>query len=39
MQGKLPIDRLQKKYKVEDINDALSDMKKGLVIKPVLLWN
>ncbi|GKZ67107.1 NAD/NADP dependent alcohol dehydrogenase [Aspergillus niger] len=37
--GRLPLDRLQKTYKVTDINLAVSDMKAGRVWKPVLLWD
>ncbi|PYH76970.1 GroES-like protein [Aspergillus uvarum CBS 121591] len=37
--GRLPLERLQKTYKVADINSAVSDMKAGRVWKPVLLWN
>jgi aryl-alcohol dehydrogenase len=38
LQGRLPIDCLQKIYKAENINEAIADMKSGSVIKPVLLW-
>jgi aryl-alcohol dehydrogenase len=34
--GLFPIDRLVKFYALEDVNQAVSDMEKGLVIKPVL---
>ncbi|EHA23481.1 hypothetical protein ASPNIDRAFT_141918, partial [Aspergillus niger ATCC 1015] len=37
--GRLPLDKLQKTYKVTDINLAVSDMKAGRVWKPVLLWD
>ncbi|KAE9369100.1 aryl-alcohol dehydrogenase [Stipitochalara longipes BDJ] len=37
-QGRLPINRLQKTYSAENINEAIADMKSGSVIKPVLLW-
>ncbi|MBN2039845.1 MAG: NAD(P)-dependent alcohol dehydrogenase [Spirochaetes bacterium] len=36
MQGKLPFDRLIKYYDFDDINKAVEDMEKGIVIKPVL---
>jgi len=35
-QGKLPFDRLMAFYPFEEINRAVEDMEKGLVIKPVL---
>ncbi|GLA29030.1 NAD/NADP dependent alcohol dehydrogenase [Aspergillus niger] len=37
--GRLPLDKLQKTYKVTDINLAVTDMKAGRVWKPVLLWD
>ncbi len=36
VQGKLPYDRFVKYYSFEDINKAVEDMEKGLVIKPIL---
>ncbi|QKX60795.1 uncharacterized protein TRUGW13939_07941 [Talaromyces rugulosus] len=36
--GIFPIDRLVKTYKVENFEAAISDMKAGSTIKPVLLW-
>jgi len=38
MEGIFPVDRLQKKYKAQDINQAIMDMSDGSVIKPVLVW-
>jgi len=35
-QGRFPFDRLIKFYPFNDINKAVEDMEKGLVIKPVL---
>lgn len=35
-QGRFPYDKLIKYYPLEDINQAIEDMEKGLVIKPVL---
>jgi aryl-alcohol dehydrogenase len=35
-QGRFPFDRLIKYYALEEINQAVEDMEKGLVIKPVL---
>ena len=35
-QGRLPFDRLIQFYPFEEINQAVEDMEKGLVIKPVL---
>jgi aryl-alcohol dehydrogenase len=35
-QGRFPFDRLIKFYPFEDINKAVEDMEKGLVVKPVL---
>jgi len=37
-QGRLPIDRLQRTYKPENINEAIADMASGSVIKPVIIW-
>ena len=36
-QGRFPYDKLIKYYPFEDINKAIEDMEKGLVIKPVLI--
>ncbi|RFU24683.1 hypothetical protein B7463_g11652, partial [Scytalidium lignicola] len=36
--GMFPLDKLQKKYKPEDINQAIADMASGKVFKPVLMW-
>ena len=35
-QGRFPFDRLLKAYKLQDINQAVDDLKKGAVIKAVL---
>jgi len=35
-QGRFPYDKLIKYYPFEKINQAVKDMEKGLVIKPVL---
>jgi aryl-alcohol dehydrogenase len=35
-QGRFPFDRLIKFYPFDDINKAVEDMEKGLVVKPVL---
>jgi aryl-alcohol dehydrogenase len=35
-QGRLPFDRLIKFYPFDEINQAVEDMEKGRVIKPVL---
>ena len=37
LQGKFPIDSLMSFYQFTDINKAIEDSKKGIVIKPVLL--
>ncbi|KAH6667001.1 hypothetical protein B0J14DRAFT_490324 [Halenospora varia] len=37
-ENRFPIDRLQKKYDAAKINEAISDMTSGTVIKPVLVW-
>jgi len=37
--GRLPIDRLVKTYRLDQINDALEDMKSGVTIKPVLVFD
>lgn len=36
VQGRLPYDRFVKYYPFEEINKAVEDMVKGIVIKPVL---
>lgn len=36
--GLLPVDRLVKTYRLEEINQALQDMKAGTTIKPVLVF-
>ncbi|KAJ8071411.1 hypothetical protein OCU04_001732 [Sclerotinia nivalis] len=36
--GKFPIDRMVKTYKVDDFAQAISDMDSGKTVKPVLLW-
>lgn len=38
-QGELPLEKLQKTFRASDINLATEQMTKGLVIKPVLLWD
>lgn len=38
-QGKLPVDKMVSFYPFEEINSAISDLKNGKVIKPVLLMN
>lgn len=38
MENRFPINRLQKKYNAEMVNEAISDMTSGGVIKPVLVW-
>jgi aryl-alcohol dehydrogenase len=38
-QGRFPIDRLMKKYPLSQINEAISDQKQGLCVKPVLIPN
>ncbi|KAI9739985.1 MAG: hypothetical protein M1818_005041 [Claussenomyces sp. TS43310] len=37
-QGKFPIDKLVKFYEVSDFESALTEMKDGTTIKPVLTW-
>lgn len=37
-QGKYPLEKLIRYYKVKDIRQALHDMKSGQVLKPVLIW-
>jgi aryl-alcohol dehydrogenase len=37
-QGKFPIEKLSKNYKLEDINQAFADSASGLTIKPVILF-
>ncbi|KIV96811.1 hypothetical protein PV10_00627 [Exophiala mesophila] len=38
MQGRFPIDRLQKRYKPSEINTAVEDLLHGRVMKPVIVW-
>jgi len=37
--GKFPIDKICKVYAAEEIDKAISDMKDGKVIKPVLRFD
>ncbi|MFE4756794.1 NAD(P)-dependent alcohol dehydrogenase [Streptomyces mirabilis] len=37
-QGRLPLDRLVRHYKLEDLNSAAHDMHTGVTIKPVVLF-
>lgn len=39
MNGKLPIDRLQKQYRPSEINKAIWDMLEGTTMKPVIIWS
>lgn len=36
--GQYPFDKLIKVYDFEDFEEALNDMKTGVVFKPVLKW-
>jgi aryl-alcohol dehydrogenase len=36
-QGRFPFDRLIRKYKFSEINQAISDSEAGRAVKPVLL--
>jgi aryl-alcohol dehydrogenase len=36
--GALPLDRIERRYRFEDINDAARDAASGVTIKPVLLF-
>ena len=38
-EGRLPIERLVRKYPFDDINQALADMASGVTIKPVLVFD
>ncbi|KAL1303120.1 hypothetical protein AAFC00_006554 [Neodothiora populina] len=38
-EGRLPVEKLQRKYPVADFKDALEDMIKGRVVKPILVWD
>jgi aryl-alcohol dehydrogenase len=38
-QGRFPIDSLMKKYPLSQINEAISDQKQGLCVKPILIPN
>ncbi|EEH34178.1 aryl-alcohol dehydrogenase [Paracoccidioides lutzii Pb01] len=37
-EGKLPLEKLVKKFEVEDFQLALEEMADGLTVKPVLVW-
>lgn len=37
-EGKLPLEKLEHRFKVEDFEKAREEMHKGVVVKPVLLW-
>ena len=37
-EGKLPLEKLEKFYKVEDFEKAREEMHSGVTIKPVLIW-
>lgn len=37
-EGKFPVDKLVKTYKVEDFEEAVRDMHTGVVCKPVILF-
>ncbi|KAH8660219.1 chaperonin 10-like protein [Xylariales sp. PMI_506] len=37
-EGRLPLEKLIKTYKVEDFETALADIKSGATVKPILLW-
>jgi Zn-dependent alcohol dehydrogenase len=37
-EGKLPLEKLEKHFKVDEFELAREEMHKGTVIKPVLLW-
>lgn len=37
-QGRLPVELLAKEYPVDKINEAVSAMRDGSVVKPVLVW-
>jgi aryl-alcohol dehydrogenase len=37
-QGRFPVDKLTKKYKLEDINQAFADSASGATVKPVIVF-
>lgn len=37
--GQFPLQKLQKTYMPQDINQACRDMLDGKVLKPILLWD
>ncbi|KAK5305178.1 hypothetical protein LTR99_004244 [Exophiala xenobiotica] len=37
--GHFPLEKLQKMYKAQDVNQACQDMEEGKVLKPILLWD
>lgn len=38
-QGRLPVEKLTKIYPATQLDQAIADLKAGLVVKPVLSWN
>jgi aryl-alcohol dehydrogenase len=37
-QGRFPIDKLVRTYKLEDVNTAFSDSESGSTVKPVIVF-
>ena len=37
-QGRFPLDKLVKTYKLDDINTAFSDSESGATVKPVVVF-
>lgn len=36
--GKLPLEKFQKRFRVEDFDQAVKEMHEGGVVKPILIW-
>jgi aryl-alcohol dehydrogenase len=37
-QGRFPVDKLVRTYKLDDINSAFTDSESGATVKPVVLY-
>ena len=37
-EGKLPLERLEKRYSLDDIDRAADDMRHGVAVKPVIVF-
>jgi aryl-alcohol dehydrogenase len=37
-EGKLPLEKLEKRYSLDEIGQAADDMHKGVTVKPVIVY-